>query len=157
MNLYIPGVQIWNGYFRQQMVHQSGDTVPFCCLINKCQTCTNDKFEKRVHSVVLLCSIWRYLYRTKSISWRHSFFVFIWRKLLLNRTDYFEELMVNMPHRKIRVNNCFGVSKVLTSIQDKKEDQKQRKPPKKLEYVELKALLDEEVSQTQKQLWAIKR
>ena len=35
------------------------DTVSFCCVINKCQTRTNDNLEKCVHSVVLLCSIRR--------------------------------------------------------------------------------------------------
>ena len=42
----------------------------------------------------------------------------------MHHTDYFEKLMVNMPHRTIRVNDGFGVSKVVTSTQDKKEDEK---------------------------------
>jgi len=33
-------------------------------------------------------------------------------KLLLNYTDCFEKLIVNMLHRKIHVNDSFGVSKV---------------------------------------------
>ena len=53
--------------------------------------------------------------------------------------------MVNMFHRKME-----GVSKVVTSTQDKKEDLKHRKPTKEFEDVELQALLDEDDSQTQK-------
>ena len=49
--------------------------------------------------------------------------------------------MVNMIHRKIRVNDGFGVSKVPISTQDKKEDKEHGKPPKKLEDVELQAQL----------------
>ena len=45
--------------------------VPFCCAINMCQMRTNDKLEKCVHSVVLLCSMYRNLYRMKSIHGRH--------------------------------------------------------------------------------------
>ena len=37
------------------------------CVINKYQTRTSDKLEKCVHSVVLLCSMCRNLYRTKWI------------------------------------------------------------------------------------------
>ena len=53
--------------------------------------------------------------------------------------------MVNMLHRKIRVNE---VSKVVTSTQDKKD----KKMPKKFGDVELQALSNEDDSQTQKQL-----
>ena len=56
--------------------------------------------------------------------------------------------MMNMFHRMIRVNDDFGVSKVGTSTQDKKEDKEHEKPPKKFEDVELQTLLDEDVSQT---------
>ena len=61
----------------EQFVLQRFDTAPFCCVINKCQTRTRDKLEKRVHSVVLLRSIRRNLYRTKNIRGEHKFFVFI--------------------------------------------------------------------------------
>ena len=98
----------------EQFVLKRFDAAPFCCVINKCQTRTTDKLEKCVHSVVLLCSICRNLYRTKSIREQHSFLGVIWRKLLIIHTDYFEKLMVNMLHRKICVNNGLGVSKVLT-------------------------------------------
>ena len=57
-----------------------------------------------------------------------------------------------MLHRKIRVKDGFGVSKVVTSTQNKKEDKEHGKPPKKSEDVELQVLLDEDYSQTQKQL-----
>ena len=40
------------------------DTAPFCCVVDECQTSTRDKLE---HGVVLLCSMRRNLYRTKSI------------------------------------------------------------------------------------------
>ena len=43
-------------------------------------------------------------------------FVFIWRKLLRNHTDYLEKLMVNMLHRKKRVNDGFSVSKLEISM-----------------------------------------
>ena len=51
----------------EQFGLQRFDTVPFCCVINKCQARTSDKLERCVHSVVLLCSIYRNLFRTKSI------------------------------------------------------------------------------------------
>ena len=38
--------------------------------------------------------------------------------------------MVNMLHRKVRVNDASGVSKVVTSTLDKKEDKEQGKLPK---------------------------
>ena len=59
-----------------------------------------------------------------------SILVFIRRKLLSNQTDYFEELMVNMVHSKTRVNDGFGVSKVMTSTRGKEEDNEHGKPPK---------------------------
>ena len=52
---------------------------------------TSDKLEKCVHGVELLCSMCRNLYRTRSIRRQHKFFVFIWRKLLLNCTEKFRE------------------------------------------------------------------
>ena len=57
--------------------------------------------------------------------------------------------MVNMLHRKIRVNDGFGVLKVVTSML---QDKEHGKPSKRYEDVELQALLDEDDSQTQKQL-----
>ena len=57
-----------------------------------------------------------------------------------------------MLHRKIRVNDSFDVSKVVTLTQDKKEDKEHGKQPKRFKYVELEALLNEDESQTQKQL-----
>ena len=69
----------------------------------------------------------------------------------MNHIDYFEKLMVNIIHRKIRVNDGFGVSKVVTSIQDKKEDNEYGKPTKKFEDVKSQALLNENDSQTKKQ------
>ena len=93
----------------------------------------------------------RNLYRTKSIHGRRLFFVVVRRKLLSNHTDYFENLVVNMLHRKIRVYDGFGDSKTVTSTQDKKEDKEHAKPPTKFEDVELQRFLHENVSQTQKQ------
>ena len=49
---------------------------------------------------------------------------------MLNHADSFETLMENMPKRKIRVNDGFGVSKVMISTQYKKEDKEIGKPPK---------------------------
>ena len=40
-------------------------------------------------------------------------FCLLWRILLLNHTDYFKKLTMNMLHRKIRVNGGFGFSKVV--------------------------------------------
>ena len=54
--------------------------------------------------------------------------------------------MMNMFHCKIRVNDGFGVSIVVTSTQDHKEDSEHREPPKKFEDVELQALLAEDDS-----------
>ena len=56
--------------------------------------------------------------------------------------------MVNMLYRKKRVNDGFSVSKLEISMLPKEHG----KPPKKYEDVELQALLDEDDSQTQKQL-----
>ena len=122
------------------------DTAPLCCVINKCQLRTNDKLEKCVHGVGLLYSICG-----KSTRGRHKSFVFIWKKLLPNHTDYFEKLMVNVLHRRIRVYSGIGVSKVMTLTRDKKEDEEHGKPTTKFVDVELRALLDEEDSQTQQQ------
>ena len=55
--------------------------------------------------------------------------------------------MANMLHREIRVNESFGVSKVVTSTQDKKEDKEHGKLSKKFENKELQALLDEDDAQ----------
>ena len=62
--------------------------------------------------------------------------------------------MVNMLHHKIHVNDGFGVSKVVTSTQDKKEDKELGNSPinRKCPTTHCKALLDEDDSQTQKQL-----
>ena len=61
---------------------------------------------------------------------RALIFVFIRRKVLLDHTDYFEKLMVNVFHREIHVNDGFGVSEVVTSTQDNKKDNDHGKPPK---------------------------
>jgi len=57
--------------------------------------------------------------------------------------------MVNMFHRKKRVNDGFSVSKLEISMLQTRNTEK---PPKKYENMELQALLDEDDSQTQKQL-----
>ena len=49
--------------------------------------------------------------------------------------------MVNMIHRKVRVNDGFGVSKVMTSTQDKKEDKEDIHNRQKFKDVELQVLL----------------
>ena len=68
--------------------------------------------------------------------------------MLLNHTDHFEKLMVNMLHRKIRLNEDFGVLKAMTSrFQTRNIENRQ-----KYEDVQLQALSDEDDSQTQKQL-----
>ena len=54
---------------------------------------------------------------------------------------------MNMLHRKTRVNDGLGVSKVVTSTQDKKEDKEHGKPSQKSEDMEL----NEDDSQIQKQ------
>ena len=56
-----------------------------------------------------------------------------------------------MLHRKIRVNDGFNVSQMMIWTQDKKKD-KEIGNRKKFEDVELQASLDEDDSQTQKQL-----
>ena len=60
--------------------------------------------------------------------------------------------MMNVIHRKIYVNDGFGVLKVVTSTQDTEKDKEHGKPHKKFEDVELQALLDEDDSQTQNRL-----
>ena len=55
----------------EQFVLRRFDTAPFCCIIDKRQTRTSDKLERCVYSVVLLGSICRNLYRTKSIRGRN--------------------------------------------------------------------------------------
>ena len=60
--------------------------------------------------------------------------------------------MVNILYHKIRMNDGFCVSKMVTSTQDKKEDKEHGKPPKSFEDVELQTLLEEDDSHTQKQL-----
>ena len=59
---------------------------------------------------------------------------------------------MNVLHHKILVNDGFSVSKVVTSTPGKKEDRKHGKLLKKFEDVELQASLDEDDTQTQKQL-----
>ena len=58
--------------------------------------------------------------------------------------------MVNVFHREIRVNDGFGVLKVVTSTQDKKKYEEHGKQPTKFEDVELHALFDEDDSQSKK-------
>ena len=53
--------------------------------------------------------------------------------------------MVNIFHRKVSVNDDFGVSKVVTSTQHKKKDKEHGTP-------KLQTLLDVDESETQKQL-----
>ena len=109
----VPCVYVWNVHFRRHMaplVRQNSLcykdlTLRHFIVINKCQTRTSDKLEKHVHSVVLLCSICRNLY--KEHSRMALIFFHIWRKLLLNHSDYFEKLMVNVLHRKIGENDGF--------------------------------------------------
>ena len=55
--------------------------------------------------------------------------------------------MMNMLYRKIRVNDGFGVSKVVTSTHDKKEDKEHGKLPKNSKMWNCK-----HDSQTQKQI-----
>ena len=55
----------------EQFMLQRYDAATFCCVVSKCQTRTNDKLEKCVHSVAVLCSICRNLYRTNSIHGQH--------------------------------------------------------------------------------------
>jgi len=59
--------------------------------------------------------------------------------------------MVNMLHRKKHVNDGFNVSKLEISMLQTRNTENR---PKKYEDVELQALLDENDSQTQKQLLA---
>ena len=48
----------------------------------------------------------------------------------MNHTDYFGKLMLNMFHRKIRVNDGFGVSQVVTSKQNDKKGKENEKSQK---------------------------
>ena len=122
----IPGAQVRNADFRQQMVHQSSlcykerfDTAPFCCVIDRCQTRTSHNLEKCVRSVVLLCS------SVKCSSVQVSKFVpnkehsqtalilcFHSKETAAESHRLLRKLMVNVLHRKIRVNDGFGISKV---------------------------------------------
>ena len=58
--------------------------------------------------------------------------------------------MVNMLNGKIRVNDSFGVSKVVTSTQDKKEDKEHKNGQKTRRCGIARAPLDENDLQTQK-------
>ena len=98
---------------------------------------------------IVLCSICWNLYRTKSIGGHHWLFVFNWRKLLPNHTDYFEKFMVHMLHRKMRVNDSFDVSKGETLRLHTRNMENCKKIRIRLTVL---ALLDEDDSQTQKQL-----
>ena len=53
---------------------------------------------------------------------------------------------MNMFHRKMRVSDDFGVSKVVASTKDKKGDKEHGKPPKQFEEVKLRAFLNEDDS-----------
>ena len=64
------GVQV-NADFQEQMVHKSSLyhkvwILHHFVVINKCQTRTSYKLEKYMYSVVLLCSMYGNLYRTKT-------------------------------------------------------------------------------------------
>ena len=65
----IPGVHVWNVDFRQWMVHQCSlyynNLILHHFVVST--TSASDKLEKCAHRVVLLCSVWRNLYWTKSI------------------------------------------------------------------------------------------
>ena len=62
--------QTTDGIPEQFVLHRI-DTVSLCCVIDKCQTPTSDKLGTCVHGGVLLCSICRNLYFTKSIRGQH--------------------------------------------------------------------------------------
>ena len=115
----------------------------------KCQTRTNDNLEKCVHSVVLLCSICQNLYRTMSIRGQHQLFVFIWRKLLLNHTDYFEKLMVKMFHHKRYVWTMVSAFRKWWLRHKTERKTRNMENRQKIEEVELQALIDEDDSQKQ--------
>ena len=53
------------------------------------------------------------------------------RIIITSPNHAFEKLVVNTLHRKIRVNNGFCVSKVVTSTQDKKKDKERGKSTRK--------------------------
>ena len=76
-----------------------------------------------------------------------NFFVFIWRKLLPNHTDYPEKLMVNMLHRKM-----ISTFQKWWLIYKTRKITRNMENCQKIENVELQASLDEDDSQTQKQL-----
>ena len=82
--------------------------------------------------VVLYCNMSKFT-PNKENSRRALVFCCHLKKTAVN---HFEKLMVNMLHRKIRANYGFGVSKVATSIQDKKKDEERGKQPRKFEDVD---------------------
>ena len=55
-------------------------------------------------------------------------FLFSFEENMLNYSDYFERFMVNMLQHKLRLNDDFDVSKVVTSTQDKKKDGNKQYP-----------------------------
>ena len=81
---------------------------------------------------IVLCCCFRYVekYTKERVSRTVLIFCFHLMKLLPYHTDYFEKFIVNMVLRKIPVNDGFGVSKMVTSTEDKKNYKKQGKPPK---------------------------
>ena len=106
--------------FRQQMVHESslcynGLTLCHFCIVNKCQMLTSNKLEKCVHSVVLFVFNISKLLPNKNHSCTALNFCFHLKKTVAESYDYFEKLILNMLHRKIRMKDGFGVSKMVIS------------------------------------------
>ena len=56
----------------------------------------SDLIEKCLHSIVLLCLIWRNLYQKKGAFTDSNFLFSFEENLLRNHTDYLEKLMVNI-------------------------------------------------------------
>ncbi|KFM61121.1 hypothetical protein X975_02379, partial [Stegodyphus mimosarum] len=86
--------------------------IKFCFVINKCQTCTSDKLEKCVHTVVIMSKFILH----KEHSQTALIFCFHLKKTAAESYDCLEKLMVNMLHPKTHVNDGFGASKVVTSM-----------------------------------------
>ena len=139
---YIPGVQIRNANFRQQMVHQSSS-----CYVIKIKRVRVINW-KRVCSVVLFCSLCQNLYRTKSIRVQHYIlFSFeencCWIIPITSRNSWLKCSIAKCAWTMVSVFQKWWL---------RGSRQGTWKITKKFENVELQGLLGEDDSQTQKQL-----
>ena len=131
--LVLPGVQVWNADFRQQMVHQGSLYWKGLTLhILLCHQQVSGAHGWRIGKVCAQCCVVVFNMSKFIPNNEHSrtglIFGFNLKKTAAK--SYFEKIMVNVLHCKIRVSDGCGVSKVVISVQDKNEDKVHGKSPK---------------------------